>query len=166
MKTNKLKIFLLSGSVLLVFLILVIIVVFSNSISSKNGPLPVITPYPTPDLSAEKRLLNILEHPPVLSNNDSAVKIKILAPLNGQAGDIYHGPDVIISYLPAGNEFQGEILTTNIELAKKEAVDWLEKQGLSQEGICNLPIMFFLSADTAIHFQNQDVLSSPLPPGC
>jgi hypothetical protein len=165
---NKLKFYLLGICVLVVFILFLIIIIFSSSISSNKiaGPLPTVTPYSTPNDLAEKRLLLKLEHPSILSTNDAAVKTHILSFLNGQPGDLYHGPDVIISYLPAGKEFQGEILTTNIDLAKKEAVDWFTTQGMSKQGICDLPIMFFLGANASAQFQNPNVLFSPLPPGC
>jgi hypothetical protein len=50
------------------------------------------------------------------------------------------------------------------EAAKKEAVDWLKTQGLSQEGVCNLPLMFYVSDKTTN--QTGGETFNPLPPGC
>jgi hypothetical protein len=178
MNLNKQEKLLFAG-LITAAIVFVLVILFSLT---KNGSLhlPDTGVLPTPTIvqlnnnapaikyneSSEQKIINLLLHPAILSSNDSDIKNELLGPLNGSAGDIYATTNVTLSYLPSIKEFQAEIKTIYIDLAKKDAVDWLKKQGMSQQGICNLPLEFFLNVDVANDPDLQNITFDALPPGC
>ena len=78
---------------------------------------------------------------------DEAAKERLLAQLpNGQhSGNLYQSSIVSIDYVQGPDLFQVEVLTTNVAQAKAQAVAWFEQKGFSQEGICHLPLSFYLN---------------------
>jgi hypothetical protein len=178
MKINKQEFFLIIGAIVvaLVFTLTVLL----SLIKSDSRHLSNVGTVPTPTIdqlnrtsvsikyneASQGKIIEKLLRPPILTNNDALIRNSLLVPLNGSAGDIYTTPDVTVSYLPAIKEFQGEIKTASIDLAKKEAIDWLRTQGMSQQGICNLPLEFFLNNDVINNPKLQNITFDSLPPGC
>jgi hypothetical protein len=171
---------LISGIVIVIF-VFIAVLLFSliNSRSqnpiSKNSAVPTIVPLNNPSQSAtqtkynetsEWKIAEMLMQPPVLEPNDEAVRNTLLAPLNGFAGNIYNSSNVTIFYLPSIKEFGAKITTTNIDSAKKEAVDWFRSKGISQQGLCHLPLEFYMSYDAQKYLELHNVVFDPLPPGC
>lgn len=83
-----------------------------------------------------------------------------------RSGIVYLSNAVRIEYLATANVFHGEIRTTDISAAKQEAVSWFREQGLSPEGICNLPLIFYLYSPVAEALRRQNIVFDPLPDGC
>jgi hypothetical protein len=115
---------------------------------------------------AQQQLVDKINHKPTLEFSDQKAKQILLASLNNQSGIAYQSPQITIGYLKTGDFFQVEILTTNIQTAKDEANVWFRAQGLSQKGICNLPVQFFLNWNIANQLRNQNIIFNPLPQGC
>jgi hypothetical protein len=128
-----------------------------------TSPMPVIL-----DNSAESRLAKILTHRPTLSQQDSQSKSTMLTTiLHGfNSGILFKNNDVQLEYVQSADLFMAEIKTTSILQAKAETGTWLKSQGLSQSGICNLPVMFYLDPVITQELQGQDVIFSPLAIGC
>ena len=178
---------------LLILLAIVLLIVISGITLALFAPKPipenesvnVITPTPplpspptmstnpgAPPVSyssdATDRLLEKVENHPELSTADSAVKQKILSllPQGKQSGYLYESPTVRIEYLISPDVFLVEIMTTNIGEAKTAAAAWFKSQGLSQTGICDLPISFYINKTSANELRNSNLVFSPLPDGC
>jgi hypothetical protein len=102
-----------------------------------------------------------------LSNSDTIAKENIIASLpDGEtSGILYQSPDIIIDYTKSVDDIQVEILTTDISKAEAEAVTWFTNHGLSKEGICNMPIQFYLNFDIKQKLKTETSFS-PLPDGC
>jgi hypothetical protein len=159
-------------------IIMVIILISLTSIQNRNKPstVPTLTPVPTPsglinshikyDPNAQTRLNEDILNKNNFSPSDLTARQNIINILSGKTGTLYTSLNVKIFYLSSVGLFEGEILTTNIDSAKKEAMDWFKSRGLSQEGVCNLPLMFYLGGNAINQFDNQNIIFSPLPPGC
>lgn len=102
----------------------------------------------------------------VLSETDKEKRALIISEIGNKSGTLYSSPNVLLGYLSSPDFFQADILTSNVDLAKKEAVDWFLSKGLSKEGTCNLPIMFLLNQETTSEFINSGRKFNPLAPGC
>lgn len=149
---------------------------------TEQGPSPTpIAPNQTPrspqtktnppiqyEQDATKRMLDKLNTRPPLTPSDTAARKKILSFLpSGQiSGVLYNSPTVTIDYTSAADQIQVEILTVDIAQAKRDATSWLRSQGLSQRGICDLPVVFYLSSDVLNQVRNKNFTLSPLAEGC
>lgn len=165
--------YLLFGFAIVLFLIIIAIGFIMLSPSLAPHPLPTPTPLPTIkegnvqyDLNAQHKLLQIAKNPPTLSSSDLEAKKKIIALVPSGSEVVYQSTDFTIYYVNGADLFQGEILTTNITKAKREVVAWFKTQGMSQQGICGLPITFYLNYDVSQKLQYSNIVFSPLPEGC
>lgn len=158
--------------------VFIAIIIFSFIISENNSRVPGTSPSPTLiqpvtqplikyDLRAQNKLYENIQN----TNNFSAADLKakesiINNLLSGQTGTLYTSSNVSLSYIKSADIFQGEILTTNIDLAKQETVTWFTNHGVSKQGVCRLPLMFFLGQNASDQLQNTETIFSPLPLGC
>lgn len=159
---------------------LAVIVILSLLIlgpAKKTPPLPPVVQYsPAPkpktpviityDDQKRDQLVDKIAGKKKLSLQDLQVKDKVLTSLNNKSGVVYNDPSYITVYLSAPDIFQVEISTTDYQRAKTDATEWFKAQGFSFDGICNLPIQFYLSAQTKFDLQNKDINFNPLPEGC
>jgi hypothetical protein len=118
------------------------------------------------DLKSQHRLIQTLKSRPPLSPSDLAAKKKIAALEPAGSEIIYQSPDFTIYYVSSADFFQAEILTTDVTKAKQKAVNWFKSEGMSQQGICDLPIGFYLNYSISQQLQNSNVVFNPLPEGC
>jgi len=168
-----------------VILLAIVGVIAFVSLSPSEPTQRKLTPTPAPTLSSletpvnqdppvlynetdQEKLMDKLEHRETLSSDDAFAKAKILAllPSGEESGVLFQSSNVIIDYTSSADEFQVEILTTNIAQAKAEANVWFRSQGMTQQGICNDPVNFYLNWDVAEQLRGKDVKFSPLPNGC
>ena len=166
--------------------VMFLIAVFALSPNRKTGsdlpyPTPILAPTTIPtitplfiktrvrfDPSTETRLLNKLKNRQPLSPEDISAKTKILSflPSNEKSGIVYQSTNLIIDYIEPVDEFQGEIKTKNVSQAKTEAVEWFKAQGMSQKGICDLPLNFYPNLDIGAYIIQQNAVFYSLPDGC
>lgn len=149
------------------------------SIDKNKNDASFTSPTPTPlaffgnppvryDPDAQEKLLEKKINRTPLTSNDSTIKAKLLTYLpEGQVSGVIHETDTIrVEYLESLDLFKVEILTRDITGAKNEANTWFRQQGLSQKGICDLPLGFYLNWEIANTFRNTDLVFSPLANGC
>ncbi len=121
------------------------------------------------DSEAADRLLKTLAERPALSDDDAKAKTKVLTylPKGQPSGIVYQAPTFRVEYLKSMDVFLVEILTTDVDQAKKDAAEWFFSEGLSHEGTCNAGIMFYLNGNVAEIFKKADNYKfNPLPPSC
>jgi len=120
------------------------------------------------DNAAEDRLFQKINNRPTLTPADQQQKGDTLNTiLHGfNSGVLYETDDVRVEYVQSADVFMAEIKTQNLIKAKVDANTWFLHQGFSQEGICNLPLMFYLDPQVSDELQGEDVIFSPLPPSC
>lgn len=173
---------------ILIFIIIVLIisavtlvgvlnsVLFGPSQKKTPSLLPVtqMSPLPThinPSIityNNQKRdqLVDKIAGKKTLSSQDLDVKNKILKKFNNESTVIYKESGFMIIYLATPDIFQVEISTINYQLVKTKATEWFKTQGFSLDGICNLPVMFYLSAEVKNQLKDKDINFNPLPEGC
>jgi hypothetical protein len=119
------------------------------------------------ETSAQKMLDRLSKRIP-LSQSDQTARTKVLSllPAGQVSGVLYRSQTVIIDYTNAADQFQAEILTVDISQAKNDATTWLKSQGLSQQGICNLPVVFYLSRNVLNQLRDKNYIFNPLAEGC
>lgn len=139
-------------------------------------PTPVIdiideanTMPPVPyEANATRRLLEKLNKREPLSPADMQAKAKMLTnlPEGEGSGIIHESRTVRIDYTKTADQFQVEIITTDISQAKADANIWFRSQGMSQKGICDYPMVFYLNYDIAQQLKNSGIQFSPLANSC
>ncbi len=134
------------------------------------SPTPVNPGVPPVSYSSDAtdRLIEKVQNHPQLSDSDIAAKQKILSflPQGKTSGYVYQSSTVQIEYLKSPDAFLAEILTIDIAQSKKDAVNWFKVQGMSQKGICDLPVSFYLNSRVANQLRNLNIKFSPLAEGC
>lgn len=135
-----------------------------------NLPKKGVTDNTTPwqENSLDSVLSKIKSRQP-LSISDSLAKERALSLLQpGQrSGILYISQDIIIDYTYGNSDdWQVEILTTNIGLAKTEAVNWFRSLGFSDDFICNYPVQFYLNKNVSESLSNTGAKFNPLSPEC
>ena len=156
----------------LVFLIIVIPSEKEKSLSSSSPPTPtlgsrnmIVTPGSE---NKQNEFLEYVKNRKSLSESDAAVKKQILTllPSEEDSGVLHQTPAISIEYIHEPDLFQVEILTTDIQSAKKEANTWFREKGMSQEGICYLPVQFYINYAVAKTIPNAADTFNPLAPDC
>jgi uncharacterized alpha/beta hydrolase family protein len=116
----------------------------------------------TYDDTSSKKMIDNIEHRQVLSSSDKQTKEL----LSSNQNPIKLTDKYSIEYITAADEFLVEILDTNINQAKTDAAIWFRSQGISQEGICKLPVVFFMNYGVANQIRGLNIKFNPLAPGC
>lgn len=165
------------GSTLVIIAFTMIFFILSGSSSQEQSlnPTPAqtqtqktITPRPFYNQKAQARLLEKLNNRRTLSQQDTTAKEKMVSvfPSGKPSGILYSSNNIRIEYVSAADQVQVEIVTTDVFQAKKDAVVWLKLQGISQQAICDLPVMFYLNYSVANQLRNQNIIFNPLAEGC
>jgi len=120
------------------------------------------------DANKQDSVYKKIQNRPSLKRSDDEVKRTIITSLGNKTGMLYESQNVAVSYIMSGDLFQAEILTTDIQTAKQEATQWFTSQGLSHQGMCDLPVIFFLNSKIArdLHASDNQTIFNPLPQGC
>jgi hypothetical protein len=119
-----------------------------------------------PDKLSDENLRRMTERTP-LSATDAAIRQWLIVTLRWRLGvgapqpvegDIYRSFMVRIEYVSEPDDFEGEILAGwtawDLNAAKLQAEMWLRMQGLSDFGICHLPLTFYPSGDLRDAFRD------------
>ncbi len=116
----------------------------------------------------QKKLLDYIQNRKQLSKTDSEAKATILSmlPNGSQSGIVYKDTAFMVEYIKSADMFQVEILTRAVDGTKLEALSWFKEQGVSEVGICSLPVSFYLNYQIANELKNQNIPFNPLPPNC
>ena len=114
------------------------------------------------DTEKSDKMLLILKNRPTLSPSDKAIRDQLISSPN----PIIKTKEFSMEYIPTPDQFQVEILSPDVSQAKANAVAWLTDKGLSKDGICYLPITFYLNYDVSENLRGQDTKFNPIPEGC
>ncbi len=123
-----------------------------------------IAPVPYTSTGVQK-LESMITNKPPLSTQDAIVKQNLVKQTSNN--DVVHlGTTFRVDYVSGPDIFQVEILTTNIQRAKDDAMSWFASQGISKKGVCGLPVMFYLNHNVALQLQGTGIQLNPIPDGC
>ncbi len=176
-RTEDYIVIILAG-ILILIVVVMIAISFQGAQQEKTAPTGTATLTPTTpppaadppaiDVKTSWRMWDKVANKPALAPADNtAKKNTITAILHGiDSGILYESPRVRVEYVKSLDIFLAEVTTVELSLAKAEVNSWLRVQGLSQEAICNLPIIFYINLETAESLRGQNVLFRPAIQGC
>lgn len=181
LKHRKQDIFVILLALVLINIILTIISLYFLQ-DKKSTPQQTTTNIPTPtsvyeennnytfkyNTEAHSKLADIIINRPPLSLQDQEAKTNLLqTTVKGfNSGIVYETPNVRVEYVQSVDMFLAEILTDEVQTAKNETNIWFRERGLTQKGICNLPVMFYFDRSKIESLQNKDMEFNPLPNSC
>ena len=114
-----------------------------------------------------KKLLNYLKTRPTPSlPSDSQTKARLIKEIPGGSTIITSNATFKIEYVEGPETFEVEIKTVEFDKAKNEAVGFLKSQGFSEEGICKLPVVFYLNYEVSLEMATGAKKLNPIPDFC
>lgn len=132
--------------------------------TSSQAPAPqVTTPYDVKSLKAD---FERITSPQPLALSDSEIRNNLINQLGNQSGILAKTTDYQIEYVKAPDSFMVELNASDPNAAKLAASNWFKQQGLSVQGICNLPVVFYLSSETMAYYRQTGLKFNPIPEGC
>ncbi len=181
MESNKIKrIVLIVAGIFIFFLILLGVTILE---SLKSREVLDRESFPTPTLveinrqqtplveryekEGSKKLLNYLKTRPTPSlPSDSQTKARLIKEIPGGSTIITSNATFKIEYVEGPETFEVEIKTVEFDKAKNEAVGFLKSQGFSEEGICKLPVVFYLNYEVSLEMATGAKKLNPIPDFC
>ncbi len=173
------------------FIIIVVLVIISSLLFLRNSstppspdslpithtPSPTITtiltvsktPRPNPSPITGDAINDLVQraiHRKPLSATDKTVKEGFIKEVGGKSGVLYTGSTFIIDYSADADIFHVEIISTNIAQAQDDAINWLRSQGITKDGICKFPIIFFSDPKRFDPKQSTGLEFYAMPSGC
>lgn len=163
-----------------IFFLILLGVTFLESLK-KDGPPTTNFPTPTSakisydsprqnfkyNKNGLKNLLDtVMARPTPSRSDDKTAKAKITKLANASTGYINSTVDYEIVYFKSANIIGARIKNNNYKFAENEVVDFLKQNGLSEEGICKLPLMFYFTNDVSRSIVEKKIEISPIPDFC
>lgn len=153
--------------VVIVLLILIIFMVvllqFRRASEPVSTPVPsagITQPTPNPSIPAynptglEKDFQRISSKKE-LALTDREIRDQLIQTLGNKSGVLDETEQYRIEYVKSPNSFMVEILDKSTEEAKLRAIEWFGSKGISDQGICNLPVVFYLSFEIEKQLREQ-----------
>ncbi len=138
-----------------------------NSTNNGQPITPTLTSTPNINYLNQDKLHELVTNKQLLSSDQNKIKQNLVnQALPNPDFNLTATNDFSIDYIQALDEFQVEILTTDYKTAENEAVQYFRAQGLSDNSICNLPVMFYLSYDVTQQLKGQNVSVNSIPDFC
>lgn len=100
-----------------------------------------------------------------LSTTDLNVKKKIIN-TSSQSGIVKESIDFKVEYIKSADSFMIQILNNDTNQTKIAAVNWFLNLGMSSQGICNLPLVFYLSPQVTDYYRKNNLQFDPIPNVC
>lgn len=138
-------------------------VIKPTAAASTVSPTPLKPAYQSVDLEKDYKRITSGK---TLAASDSQVRNKLISQLGGKSGVLNTTSNFSVEYVAAPNQFMVEIKTNSAALAKTESENWFTSQGLSLEGICNLPVTFYLNYQVNLYYKEHNLQFNPVPDGC
>lgn len=108
-----------------------------------------------------ERMLEYVKKELPLSPADTAIRRRLIAEVNNESGVLYETQHFIIEYVKTPDVFMVGVKTEDIQTAREDATDWFIKQGISNQGVCRLPVVFYPQ-----FIPLKKTPFNPLPIGC
>lgn len=116
--------------------------------------------------SSSEKMLDRLKNRTPLSTKDASAKQRIISDINGKSSVLILAPTFRIQYISNPDIFMVEIRTIDIGKGKSDARDWLVSQGFTEQGACELPVVYYLNSGVASQLRDLGITFSPLAEGC
>lgn len=115
------------------------------------------------------RWLKTVEERPALTKKDKDAKKKItdkLSTAKNKSGYLSQTPWYNIEYVSNADEFFVEIKDPNTQFSKYWATMWFKLNGVSDDGICKLPVVYYVNWDVANKIKDLNIEFNPLADTC
>lgn len=113
-----------------------------------------------------QKILQALEYRQPLSTIDAKIKTKLINSVPQNAENIITNNEFAVDYIQPLDLFQVEIKISNIDKAKTDAVTWFLSEGMTNDGVCKLPVTFYLEYSILQQIKEQGIQFSPISNGC
>lgn len=182
MLKNKRLVILIAGLLIILILILLLRIITGGKGTDKTSPSP-FGPTPLPSIlqsvepsvfdpsriyeqgSLEKDYQRITSKRE-LSENDKRIRLQLIALAGNKSGVIHRTENYILEYVSAPNQFMAEITNPDINSVKTQINQWLFGKGLTQDGVCKLPLVLYLNSDVRNELASKNLIVSLIPEGC
>lgn len=146
----------------------------SPGVSSMPGALPSVSmTSPTPKIQPLvyspgqlKKDYDRINNKKTLSERDSSVREQLVSKADDKSGIITENTQFKLEYISSPNLFMVEVRSSDPEFGKDAAEIYLKNQGLSEQGLCNLPIIFYLSQSVQNDLLSKGETFNPIPEEC
>lgn len=102
-----------------------------------------------------------------LSQEDKTARQKLIDSLQEGSDILYENNNFRVRYLkPSVDSFMVTILNNDIEATKTEISSWFRQQGVSEQGICNLPVVLQLGGKVDEYLRANNQTFNPIPEEC
>lgn len=113
------------------------------------------------------KALDSLQNRKAFSTEDNNIRQQIISVLSDPLGGTITSTDTYtIEYWQAPDEFQSEIVGTDITTIKLNVISWFMQQGLSKDAVCHLPLVFYPNQEVKQYLLNTHQTFDPSVPGC
>lgn len=149
MNRNTLYTYLGIGIVVFIIYLVLIFVFFTRQtpqatqVTPSIAPSPtmsIITTYPFEDITI---IFDAAKTKKITDQNDLLVRKQLIGIPGNKMKTIYDSTNFRVQYIPKTDVFMIQLLATDITKARKESISFFTTKGLSMDGICNLPIIFY-----------------------
>lgn len=178
MESKQKYLYLIIGVVILV--IYGIVVLFSLFGKTKTPTNNAVFPSPTPiqtaqnqtkpavayNVNATRKLEQLLKQRNLLSSADQTLRKQIVQSVNNKTAILQQTPTYTLRYIQPFDLFQAEINTIDVAKAKTAVATYFSNKGISNKGVCYLPLTFFLSKQASQQLAGKNFSFSPIPEGC
>lgn len=101
-----------------------------------------------------------------LGLSDLSTKNNLISSLDGNSGIVMSTSEYQVEYVKTADSFMIELLSLDANGAKRNAHSWFQQQGFTDKGICDLPVVFYLSPEVLDYYKNSGLEFNPIPEGC
>jgi hypothetical protein len=162
-QTLKILIFIAVAVFLLLIMVLSLVLTSRTRVEQTPPPSPQRHAYTEDSMeSGYMRLKEKLEVSPA----DKEAKDRWLKLLNNSTGTVYKAKEFEVWYLKSADSFMVEISDKKAYEVKISAENWFKEQGVSPIGVCNLPVIFYLSSEVSDYFKENNLKFDSTPSGC
>jgi len=153
---------------LIIFMFIFLFITYLESLKTvdEKQEVPQTKPLVMYDRTSSDKLLGIVDKRPTLSSQDLVAKEKLISTLKGKSGIIINDSDLKLEYIANADSFTAEVKNHDVDFSKQKAINYLKEKGLSETGICNLPLVFYLTQEVAKSYGKENQKFKPLPDFC
>ncbi len=160
---------------IVIFIIILLFITFLESLKRTEPIASPIQPSPTRvqvdtsktiTKSSAKKALEIAREKPSLSQKDLLIRNSMISNITEPVSVVYKTELVEIKYIKGPDDFEAKIVSINVNEAKNQTVQYFREKGLSDDGICKLPLVFYPSIELKTQLASEGKTFSLLPDFC
>ena len=155
--------------VIFIIALLVFVAIFLSVTYFESLKNPTNKPHFTETMHGKdstEKLLKTVTTRPTLTPSDLVAKEQLIGSLKNKNGIVSKTENYTIEYIKSADSFMAEIKSSSIDLAKQEVINYFRSRGITDTGICSLPLVFYLNSETASDYSLKNETFNPIPDFC